>query len=78
MFLILIVLKIDAGKKVACLLFSEWSQKKHNKMTLKTNHEAMKVFDKNGPNKEVAIQFNLPGSKIATWKKNKEKTYQAF
>ena len=47
-------------------------------MTLKTNHEAMKVFDKNGPNKEVAIQFNLPGSKIATWKKNNEKTCQAF
>ena len=47
-------------------------------MTLKTNHEAMKVFDKNGPNKEVAIQFNLPGSKIATWKKNNEKTCQDF
>ena len=29
----------------------------------------MKVPDKNRPNKEVAIQFNLPGNKIATWKK---------
>ena len=47
-------------------------------MTLKTNYKAMKVLDKNRPNKEVAIQLNLPGSKIATWKKNKEKTYQAF
>ena len=47
-------------------------------MTLKTNHEAMKVFDKNGPNKEVAIQFNLPGSKIATWKKTRKKHIKLF
>ena len=36
---------------------------KHNEMILKTKYEALKEFDKNRPNKEVAIQFNLPGSR---------------
>ena len=51
---------------------------KHNKVTLKTKYEALKELDKNRPNKKVVIQFNVPGSTRATWKKCKEKTYQAF
>ena len=33
--------------------------RKHNKVTLKTEYEAMKEFDKNRPNKEVSMQFNV-------------------
>ena len=35
-------------------------------MTLKTKYEALKEFDKNRPNKEVAIQFNVPRSALST------------
>ena len=38
-------------------------------------YDPLKEFDKNRPNKEVAIQLNHPGSTLATWKK-KEKIYQ--
>ena len=47
-------------------------------MTLKTIFEALKELDKNRSNQKVTTQFNVPGSKLATWKKNKEKIYQAF
>ena len=30
------------------------------------------------PNKDVANQFSIPGSTLATWKKNKEKIFEAF
>ena len=50
----------------------------HNEVTLKTKYETLKEFDKNRPNKEVAIQFNVPESTLINWKKNKEKIYQAF
>ena len=46
-------------------------------MTLKMKYEALKELDKNRPNKEVAIQFSVPGSTLATYKK-KEEIYQAF
>ena len=52
---------------------------KHNEVTLKTKYKALKELDKNRPNKEVAIQFNVHGNTLVTsWKKNKEKIYQAF
>ena len=53
-------------------------KKKHNKVTLKTIFEALKELDKNRSNQKVTTQFNVPGSTLATWKKNKEKIYQAF
>ena len=54
------------------------TKRKHNEATLKTKYEALKKLDKNRPKKEVATQFNVPGSTLATWRKNKEKIYQAF
>ena len=36
-------------------------------------YETLKELDKNRPNKEVAVQFNVPCSKLATGQKNKEK-----
>ena len=52
--------------------------KKHNEENLRTKYEALKEPDQNRPNKEVTIQFNVATSALATWKKNKEKIYQAF
>ena len=42
-------------------------KRKHNEVTSKTKYEALKVFDKNRPNKEVAIQFNVPKKTLFTW-----------
>ena len=54
------------------------TKRKHNEVTLKAKYEPLKDLDKNRPNKEVAIRFNISASTLATWKKKKEKIYQAF
>ena len=54
------------------------TKRKHNKVTLKTKYEALKDLDKNRPNKEVAIQFNVPGSTLVTWKKTVKKSTKLF
>ena len=41
-------------------MFSMTSKRKHNEVTLKAKYEALKEFYKNRPNKEAAIQFNVP------------------
>ena len=55
--------------KESCLriLFRMATQEKHNKVTLKTKYEELKKLDKNGPTKEVAIQFNVPRSTLSTY-----------
>ena len=55
--------------KNAWILCSEWPQKESitNKATLKTKYEPLKEFYKHRPNKEVAIQFNVPRSTLSTW-----------
>ena len=60
-------------EKRLCIVFRMAAKRKYNEVTLKT-----KELDKNRPNKEVTIQFNVPGRILATWKKNKEKIYQTF
>ena len=47
-------------------------------MTLKVKCEALRELEKGRPNKDVANQFSIPGSTLATWKKNKEKISEAF
>ena len=47
-------------------------------MTLKVKYEALKELEKGRPNKGVANQFSIPGSTLATWKKNQEKIFEAF
>ena len=61
-----------------CIIFRMAKKRKHNEVTLKAKYEPLKNLDKNRPNKQVAIQFNASASTLATWKKNKEKIYQAF
>ena len=61
-----------------CVEFRIARKIKHNEETSKTKYEALKEFGKNRPSKEVAIQFNVPGSTFATLRKNKEKIYQVF
>ena len=51
---------------------------KQNEVTLKAKYEPLKELDENRPHKEVSIQFNVSGSTLATWKKDKEKIYLAF
>ena len=38
-----------------CIVFRLTSERKHNELTLKTKYKTLKEFDKNRPNKEVAI-----------------------
>ena len=44
------------------------TKRKHNEVTLKTKYEALEEFDKNRPNKEATIQFNVPRSTLSTWR----------
>ena len=73
-------LKINRKSQYLVYLFvvfrmaTKW---KHNKATLKTKYEALKELDKNRPNKEVALQFNVPGSTLLLLEK-KKKIYRAF
>ena len=54
------------------------TKRKHHEATLKVKYEALKELEKGRPNKDVANQFSIPGSTLATWKKNKEKFFEAF
>ena len=49
------------------IVFRITTKRKHNEVTLKTKYEALKEFDKNRPNKEAAIQFNVRRSTHSTW-----------
>ena len=50
-----------------CIVFRMTTKRKHNEVTLRTKYEALKELNKNRPNKEVAIQFNVPRSTLSTW-----------
>ena len=54
------------------------TKRKHHEVTLKVKYEALKELDKGRPNKSVANQFSIPGSTLTTWKKNREKIFEAF
>ena len=54
------------------------TKRKHREVTLKVKYEALKELEKGRPNKRVAKQFSIPGSTLATWKKNREKIIAAF
>ena len=54
------------------------AKRKHHEVTLKVKYEALKELEKGQPNKRVANQFSIPGSTLATWKKNREKIFEAF
>ena len=48
------------------------TKRKYHEVTLKVKYEALKEFEKGRPNKAVANQFSIPGSTLATWKKNRK------
>ena len=54
------------------------TKRKHHEVTLKVKYEALKELKKSRPNKDVANQFSITGSNLATWKKNKKKIFKDF
>ena len=54
------------------------TKRKHQEVTLKVKYEALKELKKSRPNKDVANQFSITGSNLATWKKNKGKIFKDF
>ena len=56
------------------------TKRKHHEVasTLKVKYETLKELKKSKPNKDVANQFSIPGSTLATWKKNEENIFEAF
>ena len=54
------------------------TKRKYHGVNLKVKYEVLKELEKGRPNKDVANQFSIPGSTLATWKKNKEKIFEAF
>ena len=41
-------------------------------------YEALKALENDRQNKDVAKQYGISGSTLTTWKKNKEKIFDAF
>ena len=54
------------------------TKRKYHEVTLKVKYEALKELKKSRPNKDVANQFSITGSNLATWKKNKVKMFKDF
>ena len=54
------------------------TKRKHHKVTLKVKCKALKELEKDRLNEDVANQLSIPGSTFATWKKSKEKIFEAF
>ena len=54
------------------------TKRKHCEVTLKVKYNALKELEKGRLNKDVAEEFKIPSSTLATWKKNKDKIFTAF
>ena len=54
------------------------TKRKHHEVILKVKYEALKELEKSRPNEDVANQFSIPGSTLATWKNNKKKIFETF
>ena len=54
------------------------TKRKHHEVILKVKYEALKELENGRPNKDVANQFSISGSTLATWKKNKKKVFETF
>ena len=52
------------------------TKRKHHEVTLKVKYEALKELEKGRPNKDVANQFSIPGSTLATWKTTSLKLFK--
>ena len=54
------------------------AKRKHKEVTLKVKYEVLKESENGRQNEDVAKQYGIPGSTLSTWKKNKEKIFDAF
>ena len=54
------------------------TKRNHHEVTLKVKCKELKELEKVRPNKGVANQFSIPRSTLATWKKKREKIFEAF
>ena len=54
------------------------AKSKHHEVALKVKYKPLKELEKGRLYKDVANQFSIPGSTLATWKKNKEKIFEPF
>ena len=53
-------------------------KRKHDGRTLETKYKALVELEKGKTNKDVAKLFDIPANTLSTWKKNKEKIFEAF
>ena len=51
------------------------TKRKHHEVILKVKYETLKELEKGRPNKDVANQFSIRVSTLATWRKNNNKKY---
>ena len=54
------------------------TKRKLQEVILKGKYETLKETEKGRPNEDVGNQFSISGSTLSTWKKNKEKIFEAF
>ena len=54
------------------------TKRKHHEVTLKVKYETLKELEKGRPNQSVENQFSISGSTLASWKKKREKVFEAF
>ena len=54
------------------------TERKHHEVTWKVKYKGLRELEKGRPNKDVANQFSIPSSTLATWKRNKGKIFEAF
>ena len=54
------------------------TKRKHHEVTLEVKYEALKKLKRGRPNKDVANQFSIPGSTLATGRKTKKKSLKLF
>ena len=54
------------------------TKRKHHEVTLKESYDALKELVKGRSIKDFANQSSIPGIALVTWKKNKEKIFEAF
>ena len=50
----------------------------HKEQNLELIYKALLELEKGKTNKEVAQLFGVPANTLSTWKKNKDKIFQAF
>ena len=54
------------------------TKRKNHEVTLKVKYEALKELEKSRRNEDVANQFSIPGSTLATWRKTKKNIFEVF